>query len=349
MSKEEGHYVTLPEQQVETRIYNFEIPFDSTLFLLTSSALKGESELAVVEVAKGQKSPKVYSCATDVVLVNCKVFPIFGKLFLCGVGFDAADRVGRESVYFCQELDLAARHEFRVKVAGKPRKGTLVDLDFLDDAVFFAGEFEVCRYSLAEMRLDVVFEQSDRKPTGRFRRIQTDRKSRRIYVARKNQVLVFDDAWKLVSTVDQAHELPVRALDLNPNKQHQILSAAGEPFLKFWDLRNLAQPNLVFSDATALVTSAAFNKTYDQLVLYGTDNGSLGLYCANSVSSAVVLRAADEPLPRDLVVHAYRSALDDCVDALSWSYQDPWVFGAFARNKGYFDFPPQHKRLDVMY
>lgn len=349
MSKEEGHYVTLPEQQLETKLYNFEITFDSTLFLLTSSSLKGDNELAVVEILKGQKTPKVYSCTTDVILANCKVFPIFGKLFLCGFGYESASKIGKESIYFCQEFDINTRHEFKVKINGKPWKENIVDLDFIDDSVFFACEYQLCKYSLGEMKMEMIFEQSEKKPSGKFRKIQTDRKNRRIYVTRKNQIQVFDDTWKVVSTIDQAHELPIRSIDLNPNKQHQILSAAGEPFLKFWDLRNASQPNLVFNDPSGLVTSASFNKTYDQLVLYGTDNGSLGLYCANNVSSAVVLRPPDEPLPDNVIVHTYRSALDDCVDSLSWSYQDPWIFGAFARNKGYFDFPPQHKRLDVMY
>ena len=71
-------------------------------------------------------------------------------------------------------------------------------------------------------------------------------------------------------------------MDYNRFKKFQIMTTADEPFVKFWDIRNSRSPNFIFQDPQSIITSCAYNPSYDQLVLYSTVDGSFKLLLANS-------------------------------------------------------------------
>lgn len=84
---------------------------------------------------------------------------------------------------------------------------------------------------------------------------------------------------------DGCHENVLTDIDVNQFRKFQIATTASEPFLKFWDIRNHQSPNFIFQDPNSFISACSYNPSYDQLMLYGTVDGSLKLLLANSGTS----------------------------------------------------------------
>ncbi len=200
------------------------------------------------------------------------------------------------------------------------------------------------------MKLELFYELYEKQPQKTFNFFTPDSKNSRLYFGLGDNILILEEDLTNNFSIEDAHDLHINYLDVNSNKNHQILSTANECFLKFWDIRYSAMPNLILNEKSSLITSASFNHFYDQLVLYSTENGSLFLHSANSISSSIVLKLnEDEQIPENKGLKVYESALDDYVSNVSWNYQDAWVFGALSNSKVYFDSIQQNIRFEVMF
>lgn len=93
-----------------------------------------------------------------------------------------------------------------------------------------------------------------------------------------------------------------------------------------------------------------FNRFYDQLVLYSTSDGFLGLYEAISVSSAPVLDLdGEDNSNKDGFIKGYEGCLDDSIYSICWSAGDPWVFaGVNYKADIYFDLVPEAHKQKVL-
>ena len=353
MNKEEGNYYMISDEFASTKIKSLEMESSNSYFYLIASSLRGDSAIHIVEVSSPDNiSSGLLTLLFDLILVDAVIFKHKGAFVLFGIGYEEPLKLGRESVYFCQEVDIgpARRGAFRPKLSLKSRKANFTALEVLGDSVFIAADHEIYRYGLADYRLEVFYELYKKQGSSRLLALRGDAKSRLLYVAQKNKILVLDEQLKGNTTIEGAHDNSVTHIDANANKQHQILSTANEGFLKFWDLRNYSSPNLVVHDCHSLINGASFNPFYDQLVVYSTTNGSLVLHGANSVSSSVLLKLKDEePVPENRRLRLYEAALDDYASSVCWSGQDAWSFSASSRNKCYFDLVPQKIKFETMF
>lgn len=82
--------------------------------------------------------------------------------------------------------------------------------------------------------------------------------------------------------------MEISSLDVNPNRSNRLLTSSRDFFLKIWDLRKPEFAVLTYEEKSNGIDDARFNKFYDQLLLYSTSDGFLGLYEALTVSSAPV-------------------------------------------------------------
>jgi hypothetical protein len=353
MNKEEGNYYMVSDGYVSTKIKPLEIESSSSYFYLIGSSIKENSAIHVVEVTTPENvSNSIVTLMFDFVLVDAIIFKFRGAYVLFGIGYEEELKLGRESLYFCQEIDIgpARRGEFRPKVSLKSRKANFNSLEVLGDNVYVTSDHEVYKYNLVDLRFEVFYELYKKKSSSRFLSIKADPKAKAIYVSQKNKILVLDENLKNNITIEGAHDNIVNHIDINVNKQHQILSTANENFLKFWDIRNPLAPNLVVHDYHSLINSASFNPFYDQLVIYSMTNGSLVLYGANSISSSVLLKLKEEETaPESRRLKLYEAALDDYVSSICWSGQEAWNFGASSKNKCYFDLIPQKIKFETMF
>ncbi len=100
-----------------------------------------------------------------------------------------------------------------------------------------------------EMKLELFYEVSNKTRKNVFTTIKIDAKNKRIYLGQKDSILILNEDLSTNYTIEHAHDLNVNYLDVNTNKNHQILSTANECFLKFWDIRNTKFPNLIIQDS----------------------------------------------------------------------------------------------------
>jgi hypothetical protein len=353
MNKEEGNYYMINDEYSTTKIKSLEMDSASSYFYLIASSLKEDSAIHIIEVTSSDNmSNNVLTLLFDIILVDAVIFRHKGAFMLFGIGYEESLKLGKESVYFCQEIDIgpAKRGEFRPKLSLKSKKANFVGLEVMGDSVYVAACHEIYKYNLVDYRFEVFYELYKKKSSSEFLAIKADPKSKLFYVSQKNKILVLDDQLKNNITIEGAHDNHVNHIDVNINKHHQILSTANESFLKFWDIRNYSTPNLIVHDHHSLINGASFNPFYDQLVVYSMTNGSLVLYGANTISSSVLLKLKeDEPVPDNKRLKLYEAALDDYVSSICWSGQEAWNFGASSKNKCYFDLIPQKIKFETMF
>lgn len=354
MNKEEGNFYTFGEHVGKARIRSLPGEDGASLFYILATSLAAKSEVVVTEIAEADFSPAVLATfRLDLILTDAVILRTKHGHLLFGIGYESEEKLGKESVYFTQEIDWASggqKADVTLRPTLKSKKISFTGLVAANDCVFLTSAFEVYRFSLAEMKLEVCFEAPKKKWNGTLGPLKFDAKSKRVFLGQKNSLLVFDETFQPVASIDKAHDNVLSCVDVNVNKNGQLLTCANEPFLKFWDLRNPAKPNLVYDDHNTLLCQAAFNSFYDQLVLSSAFNGSISIFSANSISSSVLLRTGDErQVPENRVLKTFESALDDHVNSVAWSAHDAWIFAAGAANKVYFDLLPQKIKFETMF
>lgn len=353
MNKEEGNFYTFGEAVGKTKVRSLAGEEGASLFYLTSTSRTGRSELTVVEVSETDFNPAcLLSLKFDLILADALVLKTKSGHLLFGIGYENAEKVGKESVYFAQEIELVRgqKSEALLRPVLKSKKVNFTGVAAAGDAVFVTAAFEVYRYSLAEMKMEAVWEAGRKKPGAQLGPLKWDPKNRRLIVSQKNGLAVLDESFQPVSLIERAHDNAVSCVDFNANRSGQLLSCANEPFLKFWDLRNPVRPNHLIEDHNSVICQGAFNSFYDQLVLSATLNGSVVVNSVYSVSSAVLLKGGDDrQTPENRKLKTFDSALDDHVNSVAWSAVDAWTFAAGAANKAYFDLLPQKLKFETMF
>jgi len=354
MNKEEGNFYTFGEHVGKTRVRSLSGEEGASIFYILATSLAAKSEIVVVEIAEADFNPAVLAIfRLDLILTDAVILRTKTGHVLFGIGYENEEKLGKESVYFSQEIDWATggqKTEVALRPTLKSKKISFTGLAAANDCVYLTSAFEVYRFSLAELKLEICFESPKKKWNATLGPLRFDPKNKRIFLGQKTSLLVFDEAFQPVASIDKAHDNALSCVDINVNKTGQLLTCANEPFLKFWDLRNPVKPNLVHNDHNTLLCQASFNSFYDQLVLSSAFNGSISIFSANSISSSVFLRTSDErQIPDNHVLKTFESALDDHVNSVAWSAHDAWIFAAGAANKVYFDLLPQKIKFETMF
>lgn len=353
MNKEEGNFYTFGESVLKTRIRPLPSDESASLFYIVATSRTGKSEVAVVELSETDFNPTcLVSLRFDLIMTDALILKTKGAYLIFGIGHETEEKIGKESVYFTQEISVVSgqKSEANLRPVLKSKKINFCGVAAAGDAVFVWSAFEVYRYSLADMKMDPCFDAPKKKWNAPISAVRCDPKNKRVLVGQKSTLMVFDESFQLTGSIDKAHDNVVSCIDVNVNRAGQLLSCANEPFLKFWDLRNTSRPNLILEDSNTLVCQAAFNTFYDQLVLSATFNGSVAVHSANSVSSSVLLRGPDDKaVPENRRLKTFESALDDHVNSVAWSAHDAWIFAAGSANKCYFDLLPQKIKFETMF
>lgn len=353
MNKEEGNFYTFGEAIGKTKVRSLVAEEGASLFYLISTSRTGRSELTIVEISESDFNPNcLLSLKFDLILSDALVVKTKSNYVVFGIGYENLEKLGKESVYFAQEIEFVRgqKSEALLRPVLKSKKVNFTGIALAGDSVFVTSSFELYKYSLAEMKMDQVWETAKKKPNSLLGPLKWDQKNKRLMLAQKNDLMIFDESFQLVSLIEKAHDNTVSCLDFNVNRSGQLLSCANEPFLKFWDLRNSARPNYVIDDHNTVVCQASFNSFYDQLVLSATLNGSVVVTSVYSVSSAVLLKGGDErQTPENRKLKTFESALDDHVNSVTWSAVDAWTFAAGSSNKAYFDLLPQKLKFETMF
>lgn len=353
MNKEEGNFYTFPETITKSKIKSLSSDENSTLFYITATSQALKSEILVVEISENDFNPNtILHLRFDLILNDSIIVKTKSSLLLFAIGYESEDKVGKESVYFTQEIDLSGnvKYEHSQKPILKSKKINFTALAYFNDSIILLSNYEIYRYNLNEMKMEMSYECPSKKTGNQFSYVKTDQKNKKIYLGQKNHVSLFDENFQLSFAIEKAHDNIVSCLDVNVNKTNQILTCANENFLKFWDIRNPVRPNLIIDDYNNFISNASFNSFYDQLVLYATCNGSISVFSANSISSSILLRTADEKMiPENKKLKVFESALDDCINSACWSAQDAWIFAAGSTNKCYFDILPQKIKFETMF
>ena len=353
MNKEGGIYYNLNGNFIRTILTPIEIEQEQPTYLLAAVSLNAENEIHLLEMSD---SDNVYNCLInikiDATISDCKVISTSGKLFLFGIGTPFNVGLNDESVYFCTELHIQRIRQgtFSPKISLKYKNIAMNQLDHLESNIYVLSDYSVYKYNLNDMKFELFYDNYKKSDTGVFTSIKADKKNKKLYIGQYNNIIILDQNLQDIRTLEKAHDMAVNCIDINVNKNNQILTTANENFLKFWDIRKIDQPNLVITDTQSFITSASFNSFYDQLVLYSLDNGSVSLISTNSISSSVILKLNDnEKMPDNKRLKTMEAALDDYVDNVSWNNQDAWIFGASSKNKAYFDVIQQNIRFEVMF
>lgn len=353
MNKEEGNFYTFGENVAKTRIRSLPGEDNNSIFYIVATSPNGKSEVTVVEISEADFNPScLLSLKIDLILTDALILKTKTAFLLFGIGYETDEKMGKESVYFTQEIDIVSgqKSEANVRPVLKSKKVNFTGLAASGDSVFVTSAFEVYRYSLNEMKMEPCFETPKKKWNAHLGPLRVDVKNKKIFLAQKNSLLMFDDQFQQTGFIEKGHDNSLSCVDLNVNRSGQLLTCANEPFVKFWDLRNPSRPNLIVEDHNALLCQASFNSFYDQLVLMASFNGSVSIFSANSVSSSVLLRTADEKqVPENKILKTFESALDDHVNSVAWSANDAWIFAAGAANKCYFDLMPQKIKFETMF
>lgn len=353
MNKEGSIYYNLNGEFIHTKLFPVQAEQERPLYLLYGVSYKHENEIHLLEMCESDNSYKcLINIKVDMVITDCKTLNLKNKLFLIGVGMPSIQGPNEESCYFVSELNMKRIREgsFSPKINVKNRSGLIHAFDVIDEDVYMLSDYSIFKYNLNSMKFELFYDNYNKTGGQLFRCIKTDKKNRRLYVGQKNNILILDQSLQNNTTIRKAHDLPINNIDTNVNKNHQILTTANEQFLKFWDVRKVTEPNLIWTESKSLITNASFNSFYDQLVLYSLENGTIALNSANSISSSVVLKLNEnEQIPENKNLKTMESALDDYVDSVTWNHQDAWIFGASSRNKAYFDIIGQNIRFDVMF
>lgn len=144
--------------------------------------------------------------------------------------------------------------------------------------------------------------------------------------------------------INSAHGGTVRDVDVNPNKQHNIVSCGDDGLVKFWDTRSTKAPLFLLSEHTHWVWSVKYNSFHDQLVLSASSDAMVVLSNVPSLSSespSSLLTDSisggenfaiedDAPaLPKEGHVKTFGEH-DASVYAVEWSTADPWVFASLS-------------------
>ena len=352
MNKEEGNFYTFSESTFKTKIRNIASDDNTSLFYIIVTSKVGKSEICFVEISESDFNPNsILSLKLDLILYDALVVKTKSGFLLFGIAYENPEKIGRESVYFTHEFELnsSQKSETIIKPILKSKKINFTSLSQLNDSILITSQYEIFKFNLVDMKFDVVFELKKPKTNG-IGFFKIDSKNKKIFVGHKNNLQILDENFQVSANLEHAHDNLISCVDFNVNKNNQILTCANESFLKFWDIRNLAKPNLVYDDYNTLIGQAAFNGFYDQLVLYSAVNGSVVIYSANSISSSILLRNSDDKvIPENRRLKTFESALDDAVNSVCWSCNDAWIFGAASTNKCYFDILPQKIKFETMF
>ena len=354
MNKEIGNYYNLKGDFQITKLNSIERDDQGSHYIILASSIKEErSEIHIIKIEENDNSIKTLVIfPIDHMLISAKVFNIKQKFFLFCIGYTSKLNIGKESLFFFQEIQLDKYNgdQINLKINPKYKKEDFLDLDCIDENVYLMSSYSIYRYNFVDLRLELFYELYDKQPMNIFKTMKADKKNKRLYLGLKNNILILEEDLGNNFSIEGAHDLRINHIDVNTNKNHQILSTANENFLKFWDIRYTSMPNLVVHEKSSLISSASFNHFYDQLVLYSVENGSLFLTSANSISSSVILKLNEnENIPENKELKNYESVLDDYIKGVSWNSQDAWVFGAISNSKVYFDTIPQNIRFEVMF
>ncbi|EGF79865.1 hypothetical protein BATDEDRAFT_25330 [Batrachochytrium dendrobatidis JAM81] len=138
--------------------------------------------------------------------------------------------------------------------------------------------------------------------------------------------------------IDLAHELPMRALDYNPNKPYHIVSGSDDCTIRIWDTRNTSTYLKNITDHSHWVWSVSFNRSHDQLLLSSSSDCQVNLDSVVSVSS-VFFYDKNRFLSNSLVwliskatdgLIASFDQHEEAVYSASWSAADPWIFASLS-------------------
>ena len=99
--------------------------------------------------------------------------------------------------------------------------------------------------------------------------------------------------------IESAHAQPIRSLDFNPNMSNVLLTGADDYYVRFWDLRKPSGPLLSLRAHSHWVTSAAYNRFHDQLVLSCGTDALVKLWHVASISSVPPSPDLDDPEPAE--------------------------------------------------
>ena len=82
-----------------------------------------------------------------------------------------------------------------------------------------------------------------------------------------------------------AHAGVAHAVDCNPNKAHQALTAGADGLIKCWDVRKPAEPLLTLQGHSHWIWGARYNPDHDQLLVSASSDHTVRLWGASSISS----------------------------------------------------------------
>ena len=156
------------------------------------------------------------------------------------------------------------------------------------------------------------------------------------------------------TSIENCHTMDISSVDMNPNRSNRLLTSSQDFFIKIWDQRKPDFSILTYEEKTNGIDDARFNNFYDQLQLYSTSDGFLGLYEALTVSSAPVLdldmeNEGESNVNKDNFVKGYEGCQDDSIYSICWSKGDPWVFAGMSYKADvYFDLVPESHKQKVL-
>ena len=137
----------------------------------------------------------------------------------------------------------------------------------------------------------------------------------------------------------RAHNGAVTAVDCNPNKAHQALTAGVDGLIKCWDVRKSAEPLLTLQGHSHWVWGACYNPSHDQLLLSASSDHTVRLWGASSISSEPLAANDDDesssdssPIPREVEqndggLECFGSHMDS-VYSVAWSAADAFVLAS---------------------
>ena len=329
-----------------SRVKSVDMHNQDPLFLTISSSTSAKNTLNFVQVEKETYTYRhLQKLEFDVVIQDAVAAHFKNQMFIFVIGFTMNNYHSENCLYFYQSMKMQDLLEGKAQFT--PKLNTfnerLKSLQIVGEDIYALSDDKIHSFNLIKKKFTKHYQHKDNTiALGEFQR---NPKSPVIYVSQQNSIHRIEQG-RLSATLPSTHLMDVNSISVNTNKQHQILTTANENFVKFWDLRKPSQPNFVLNHHQSLVTTASFNKFYDQVVLFATDSGNLFLYGANDISSRVLI---SEKVPENRLLHQYSFVLDDYVQGGVWSENDAWLFAATTRGKGYFDVIQQGLKFEIMF